>query len=291
MLNTIKILIVMFFVMTAFFFGSHIFSDNYKLSIASIFQNESPYLKEWIDYHKKKGVEHFWLYNNNSTDNYLYELFPYIRDGSVTLVNWPSHQQLNDWANFSFTVQTGAYNDAIQRAKGVSKWLALIDIDEFIVPVMYETIIDLLETEFPSVSGLCVNWQCYGTSYISHIPDGQLLNNLVWKMRWNHDWNKHSKSIVQPTHVTNCVNPHYCLYSVNNWAVDARGIRCDECPDSIYIDQIRLNHYWTRDEWFLYNVKIPRYQKWGGDINGVLLHAEEMNEEYDPILQEVEIGK
>ena len=36
----------------------------YKLSICAIFKNEANYLKEWIEYHRMVGVEHFYLYNS-----------------------------------------------------------------------------------------------------------------------------------------------------------------------------------------------------------------------------------
>ncbi|MBR7025230.1 MAG: glycosyltransferase family 2 protein, partial [Selenomonadaceae bacterium] len=42
----------------------------YDLAVVAIFKNEGHYLKEWLDYHLFAGVEHFYLYNNNSTDNY-----------------------------------------------------------------------------------------------------------------------------------------------------------------------------------------------------------------------------
>ena len=48
-----------------------------------MFRNEAAYLKEWIEYHHLAGVEHFWLYNNNSTDQWQDVLQPYIDWGIV----------------------------------------------------------------------------------------------------------------------------------------------------------------------------------------------------------------
>lgn len=256
--------------------------EKYTLSIAAIFQNEAIYLNEWIEYHHMHGVEHFWLYNNNSEDDYAKVLEPWIDDGIVELIQWPSVQNENDWHHFSFTVQTGAYNDALQKAKNVSKWLALIDTDEFIVSIDFFFISDCLEYEYSNVSGLCVNWQCYGTSNVKKCKS--MLNELVYKMKWDHENNKYSKSIVQPLHVSHCPNPHYCIYNSGHWAIDSHYNRCNGCPSYVSIDKIRINHYWTRDEYFLYNVKLPRYIKWGSNIENFLKHANSMNEEYDPIL-------
>ena len=44
-------------------------SCRYDLTIAAVFQNEAPYLKEWIEFHKLVGVEHFLLVDNESTDH------------------------------------------------------------------------------------------------------------------------------------------------------------------------------------------------------------------------------
>lgn len=257
---------------------------HYDLSICAIFQDESPYLKEWIDYHLKVGVEHFYLYNNNSQDDYLKVLKPYIKSKVVELIEWPSYQEENDCEHFSFHVQIGAYNDAINRSKKKTKWLAIIDTDEFIVPVCDYKIVQVLEKYYSNASGVCVNWQCYGTSHVTRCNSGEMLENLTLKMKWNHDRNKHSKTIVQPLHVEYCNNPHCCVYKKGHWAIDTCYNKCESCPNGVYIEKIRINHYWSRDEWFLHNVKIPRYERWGVDRNATLELAEEMNEEYDPII-------
>ena len=44
---------------------------SYILSIGAIFKNEAPYLKEWIEHYLARGVDHFYLINDNSDDNYL----------------------------------------------------------------------------------------------------------------------------------------------------------------------------------------------------------------------------
>ena len=38
----------------------------YNVAVCAIFKNEAPYLKEWIEFNHLVGVEHFYLYNNNS---------------------------------------------------------------------------------------------------------------------------------------------------------------------------------------------------------------------------------
>lgn len=78
-------------------FGKHDKRNlKYRISLCLIFKNEAPFLKEWLDYHLTVGIDHFYLYNNNSDDNFKDILQPYIEKGLVTLVDWPyEHSQFN----------------------------------------------------------------------------------------------------------------------------------------------------------------------------------------------------
>ena len=51
----------------------------YDLAVVAIFKNEGRYLDEWLAYHLLAGVEHFYLYNNDSSDNYKEVLAPLRR--------------------------------------------------------------------------------------------------------------------------------------------------------------------------------------------------------------------
>ena len=51
---------------------------SWDLAIATMFQDEARWLKEWLEYHLLVGVQHFYLYNNLSSDNYQDVLQPYI---------------------------------------------------------------------------------------------------------------------------------------------------------------------------------------------------------------------
>lgn len=125
----------------------------YKVSICAIFKNEALYLREWIEYHKIVGVEHFYLYNNNSEDDYQTVLAPYIADGSVTLTQWPQNQ-----------AQMQCYHDGIERFKGETEWLTFVDIDEFIVPNTTDNIYDFLKPFQKKRPVVIAYWKMFGTS-------------------------------------------------------------------------------------------------------------------------------
>ena len=96
----------------------------YKLAVTAIIKNESRYLSEWIDYHLLVGIEHFYLYNNGSTDSTAEVLKPYIESGTVSLIDFPGQVK-----------QLPAYHDALHRYMNECKYMAFIDADEFLRPL------------------------------------------------------------------------------------------------------------------------------------------------------------
>lgn len=255
-------------------------AEQYMLSICAIFQDEADYIEEWVAYHHRKGVEHFWLYNNNSTDNYQQALQPWVDAGIVEIIEWPHAPEDNDWKNFSFTIQTGAYNDGLKRAKGCTKWLAIIDTDEFLVPDG-PSIPRVLEKHFKYASAVYVNWVMYGTSNVEKAPIGKMLECLTMRAPLDFDMNYMCKSIVKPKYVKTCPNPHYCDLR-KGIMLNGSGKPTGPFDKNMAIKHLRIHHFWCRDKDFMYNHKIPRYIRWGADSSQVIERESHMNSEYDP---------
>ena len=95
----------------------------HDLAVVAIMKNEGAYLKEWLDYHLAAGVDHFYLYDNESPDNQAEVAEPYIAAGLVDYISAPGK-----------LMQLVVYNDAVKRFRFQSRHMALIDIDEFIFP-------------------------------------------------------------------------------------------------------------------------------------------------------------
>lgn len=222
----------------------------YDLCAALIFQDEAPYLKEWIEYHHLLGVQHFYLYNNLSTDHYAEILEPYIKNRLVTLIEWPlESDNVPSWN----AAQCLAYTNAIQRAVvDKVKWLAIIDSDEFLVPIHHDSLQTFLANyENDTIAAVRVYWVMFGTSHVEKIPDSQtLIETLIHNEGYIPAmW----KSIVRPSRVDpytmgGCHTQFYLPFYSDL---------------TLPLDLIQCNHYWTRDEDYLYNIKIPRRIKWG----------------------------
>lgn len=238
----------------------------YRLSICAIFQDEAPYLKEWIEFHKILGVEHFYLYNHRSSDHFLEVLRPYILSGLVELKN--QTKVANRIKKFN-RLQCQCYTECLRAARGESQWIAFIDIDEFLFPTTAQNLCELL-SEYEDCAGIVVNWRIFGTSHIKKIPEGELLiEQLTHCTTKSYTLNRYVKCIIKPECASHFLNPHHPVYLQGNTQVNTDKIPCEGPFFSSYIqtNKLCINHYWTRDEDFFLIKKMPRQKKWGGTPN------------------------
>ena len=254
----------------------------YQLSITAIFRDDARFLREWIEFHRMVGVEHFYLYNNLSKDDYQSVLKPYIQEGLVELIHWPRDSyEIHGWS----VIQNESYTDALKRSRGKTKWLAIIDTDEFLFPVQHDDLVSVLN-EYDRFGGVGANWQMFGTSNVQRIPeDGLMIENLL--MRAEDDYSDHNyvKSIVRPERVVRCGNPHFVLYQKNYFSVNEnkQAIKGRKSP-YVSVNKLRINHYWTRDEDFFHDVKLERERKFKRNLEFCTNKKEEINQVYDDVI-------
>lgn len=224
----------------------------YTLSIAAIFKNEATYFKEWIEYHRLVGVDHFYLYNNGSTDRFLDVLRPYIQEGIISLIDWPDGhvppEKANELYSWVHHTQVPAYEDACRRSAGDTQWLAIIDIDEFMVPTSSPTMKPLLE-KYRDAPGIMLFWHIYGTSWVLSLPPKKLLIEVLHRTALpNDNLNKKVvKTIVKPELYKSFYwPPHVCLFHNGQQAV------CLEKSEA------RLNHYINRTIDYLLQFKVKK---------------------------------
>ncbi|MDR2860306.1 MAG: glycosyltransferase family 92 protein [Elusimicrobiota bacterium] len=218
-----------------------------ELSVAAIVKNETPYIQEWIEYHLLAGVEKFYIYNNESEDNIEEVLKPYIKEGIVVYKNFPGK-----------AVQCYAYIDAIKRYRNKTRWLAIIDADEFIVPLKHEKITDFLR-DFESYSQVLMGWMLYGSSGHKVKQNGLIIED--YKYNVSLDYITNSKVVVNPRAVRGVLNPHWCF--VNGLAVDENKQVFEVYPYTnkyfkpISKTAICVNHYYCKS-WEEYLNKINK---------------------------------
>lgn len=255
-------------------------------AVCAVFQNEGPYLKEWIEFHKLVGAQRFYLYNNLSTDNFEEILTPYIESGDVVLIDWPYKQKPGDrsW----MPIQWRAHTDCVKQArKDKVRWIAFMDLDEYLFPVEGELMIDTLSKfERKGIGGIAVNWQLYGTSFVKNLPKDQLMIEVLrYKARRTYHENSQSKAVVRPKYTTSCRDSHTMHYVKGYRCITEKGERVTGLrTPSVSVKKLRINHYWTRDENYFFNTKIQRRREHvhkNEKISQLEQRAAICNEQYD----------
>ncbi|WP_203623411.1 glycosyltransferase family 2 protein [Lacticaseibacillus sp. 866-1] len=209
----------------------------YQLGIVSIVKNEAPYMAEWICYHLSAGVDHIFLYDNDSTD----DLQDVLRSFGERVTLIPIHGVVR---------QLDAYNHALNHYGLACRFMAFIDADEFIyspegdheVKPVIEDILDR-----PHVGGLAVNWLIYGSSHFEHQPAGLVTDNFVLRSRFDFTKNLLIKTICNPRRVFYFSLSHAPNYLPGYHAVNELGTVVPWATTKEYSGKrIRLNHYYSK---------------------------------------------
>jgi hypothetical protein len=128
----------------------------YKLSLCTMIHNEEWFIEEWIAYHLLLRVDHFYIYNDESTDIIALTLEPYIKRGIISFHTFCFWQGTEDptgivsllpWNHFKETVdpilveyepvytrpQRFAIADCLFHHQKESEYFGIWDMDEFAV--------------------------------------------------------------------------------------------------------------------------------------------------------------
>lgn len=242
----------------------------YQLSIVLIIKDEASYMKEWMEYHRMLGVEHFYIYDNRSTDNLQEFLTEYIEQDIVTYQYWTDSQ-------------SEAYQHAVDNYKFESKYMAIIDVDEFLVPVdssAGDSLVEIMDGiiaehwermrthGIPKLlgGGVGVNWRVYGTGGHKKRPRGLVIENYMYRMAEERIASSHIKTIANPRTVRVC-HPHHMDYLQGFACLSENG---SYIMDLLFFDgrceKLRLNHYFTRSEEELYYKTCQRGYGYENDI-------------------------
>lgn len=213
----------------------------YYFSLCAIFKNESRYFREWIEYHRMLGVEHLYLYNNFSTDDYAIVLKPYIDEGYVTLTDWPYELS-----------QISAYQHCYENYRDETFWLMFLDLDEFICPIYKTNIKDWIKSyeKYPSV---LMYWLMFGTNGIVKEDS----NKLVIE-QYTNSWasvRNESKQVLNTSYTPVKVYHHviWCWMTVFGIKIKVPSVNerrkfiynhgKEKCPLN---GTIQINHYWSK---------------------------------------------
>ena len=214
----------------------------YDLAVVAIMKNEEHYVEEWLNYHLLAGVEHFYIYDNDSTPEFKNILQPYIDAEIVTYIPYPGGARQNE-----------AYNDAVKNYRFFCRYMAFIDGDEFIFPQSNKSIIEVVDellADKPDAAALGINRLEFGSNYQDKADFSRgVLERFTRRASLSSD---HVKSIINPRRVDYFFNPHFAMYFVEYKSFnEVGGEIATAYNDPPTIDKIRIYHHPIKsaEEW------------------------------------------
>ena len=231
----------------------------YEVSLCLIFKDEGRFLKEWLDYHITIGVDHFYLYDNNSIDDYRSVVQPYIDKGIVTLIDWPYRQ-----------AQVKCYKHCLETYCNETKWIGYIDADEFICLKYALTIKEWLigYAKFPAI---VIDWLQFGTNgLVDHAFSKYVIEQYF--SCWDNFWM--GKSFINTRYrISNWNTQYFHHHSYVYYSLFGFNVSMPAVNQFGYISpmghdwgggkhrvekaSIHINHYYTK-AWNVYKEKMQR---------------------------------
>ena len=133
-----------------------------SICLVAIFKNESHILNEWINHYLLEGIDHFFLIDNGSTDDYKNIINNY--NDKITLV-----------IDYTKYAQIQLYNKHFLDACKKYDWLIVVDLDEFIYSrLTFKRIKDYLLSLDDDIVQIAIPWKMFGSNGYTEQPDSVL---------------------------------------------------------------------------------------------------------------------
>lgn len=257
-----------------------------KISIVATFKNEEPYILEWIAYHKSIGIDHFFIANNNSSDNTLSLLKKLEVVGVLTCIDYPTSSYKNN------NPQVNVYNFLYDTYKDKSDWFLFIDGDEFVVleekfKSLKESLNHVLINE--KVGCIVLYWALYGSSGRFNEVDGFTIEKYQFR---ESSPNIHYKSLIRKESLDYFFNPHAAKLKSGYTYVNSEGITLDQsdlegishyAKNSTW-KNARINHYVVRSLEEFKRRKQPRGLATNGTMRAnSFFNSHDKNQAFDPM--------
>jgi hypothetical protein len=216
-------------------------------AVCAAVKDQNADIREWVHYYNWLGAGAIYVYDHGSRQTMYWDLQDWIHAGVVHYTyfkfsNSPDHREFHN------TAQGAVFQECIRRARDKHQWLALFDVDEFLVLAEGETqnITSLLKG-YEQYGGLVVNWRIFSSS--GHKTKPQNVSTLEAYTRCipdNQDsHNSHVKSIVNVPHTEGVGHsPHAFQYMPGFYAVNELEQRRDGAQSTpVSVTRLALNHY------------------------------------------------
>lgn len=164
-----KTSLFIFFILPLLFMELYIYHrlKKMKICICTIGKQENRYIKEYIEYYKKYGIDKIILYDNNNLNGENFEdiIKEYINEDFVEIKNWRGMK----------SPQMKIYNNCYKNNYEKYDWLIFNDIDEYLYLKSYNNIKDYLsKRKFKNCENIQLNWLLYTDNNLIHYQNKSL---------------------------------------------------------------------------------------------------------------------
>lgn len=175
-----------------------------------MFKNEQHIIKEWLEHYLKRGVDHFYLIDDSSTDNYIDIIQPYIDKGQITLFVAIDYPRV-------LGRQMGLYNKYILPRLKETKWLLMCDLDEFVWSPADINMYNLLSGICRNMAQIQVDHRLFGSN--GHIQQPKEIVNSFTKRGKKENVGVLYKYFVNSDYEFTSLNTHHASFKDEKYLV------------------------------------------------------------------------
>ncbi len=220
--------------------------QKFTVAVVAIFKGEDEYLREWVEFHRIVGVEHFFLYDNSASEASKKILSPYIAEGLVTYIpfaDFPENSMRSSYGKDQFhklSMQNLAYGDCVKKYARYCLWLLKIDLDEFAYPLKpYATLGEAFSIFNPrKVKGFSLSAARFGPSGNKERSGKMVIETYTKRMR---DLDRNWKVAGNGAYLNRNTGYQGCHTYFFRYAPFTRFL-----DDSATAHCVRINHYYIK---------------------------------------------
>lgn len=219
------------------------------LSVGTVFRNEEHCIVEFIEHCLYHGIDHIYMINDFSNENFRPLIQPYLDRGVVTLFE-------NDIITTQLHRQCQIYNKFFLPILNETEWIAIIDLDEFLYSPSEIDIKNVIK-KYDDYNNIKVEWVNFGSNNKITQPSS-IVEGFTMRSKMTNLNHYSYKSIMKAN-------------DISNFGVHESYIKNVKSINLSYTNsgpnELLINHYRLQSRELFVNVKATR-----GDVNNYYDH-------------------
>ena len=250
---------ILFILILTFIICEILLITKMKVCVCTIGKKENLYVREYVDYYKKMGIDKIFIYDNNEKNDEKFDLVlkDYIENGLVEIVDIRGKE----------APQFEAMEDCRKKNFKNYDWLLFYDMDEFLFLRNFSNIKDFLKQKhFDKCQRIQLNWYIHTDNNLFYYDNRTLAQRFPEKKFATNGkiliLSKVVKSMLRgniDVNITGVHNLNFNLIGCNGFGqIKKISLTQTKEPDNYYY---YIDHYWSKSTEEFVN-KVNR-----GDVN------------------------